>query len=132
MPTRHASCSCGQLRVTTEGEPVRISICHCHACQQRTGSVFGYQARWPRDQVEISGESREWVRHADDDGEERRFQFCPACGSTVYYLNAASPDLVAVAVGNFADGSFPPPTVSVWEDRRHPWVGLPSTITHHD
>ena len=52
--TRHAACSCGQLRVATEGDPVRISICHCHACQKRTGSAFGYQARWPRDQVEIS------------------------------------------------------------------------------
>ena len=26
MPTRDAACSCGQLRLTTDGEPVRISI----------------------------------------------------------------------------------------------------------
>ncbi|HEX9905358.1 MAG TPA: aldehyde-activating protein, partial [Propylenella sp.] len=36
MSTRRASCSCGQLSVTCEGEPVRISMCHCLACQRRT------------------------------------------------------------------------------------------------
>jgi hypothetical protein len=46
VSTRHAACSCEQLRLTVEGEPVRVSIiCHCLACQRRTGSVFGVQAR---------------------------------------------------------------------------------------
>ena len=26
--TRHAACSCGQLHLTIEGEPSRISMCH--------------------------------------------------------------------------------------------------------
>lgn len=36
MTTRQASCSCGQLRLTCAGEPVRISVCHCLECQRRT------------------------------------------------------------------------------------------------
>ena len=61
MTTRRASCSCGQLHLTCEGEPVRISMCHCLACQQRTGSVFGVQARFRRDQVTaIAGRSAEY------------------------------------------------------------------------
>ena len=63
MATREASCSCGQLRVTTEGEPVRVSVCHCRSCQQRTGSVFAAQARFPTADVSVSGEYREYVRH---------------------------------------------------------------------
>ena len=51
MTTRNAACSCGQLQATTSGDPVRISVCHCLACQRRTGSVFGMQARFPRAQV---------------------------------------------------------------------------------
>ncbi len=47
MVTREAHCSCGQLRLTCEGEPVRISICHCLECQRRTGSVFGTQRAFP-------------------------------------------------------------------------------------
>ena len=47
MTTRTATCSCGQLRLACEGEPVRISICHCLECQKRTGSIFGaMDAAW--------------------------------------------------------------------------------------
>jgi hypothetical protein len=52
---RIATCSCEQLKVTCTGEPVRISMCHCLACQRRTGSVFGVQARFPSDNVQIEG-----------------------------------------------------------------------------
>jgi hypothetical protein len=72
MPSRDAACSCGQLRLTADGDPVRISMCHCLACQRRTGS------------------------------------------------------------GVFADPTFPAPTVSVWEERRHPWLALPAAMEHHD
>ena len=33
-------------------------------------------------------------------------------------------------VGAFADPNFPSPRISVWEDRMHPWVGLPDGIEH--
>jgi hypothetical protein len=35
--------SCGQLTARVTGVPVRVSVCHCLACQRRTGSVFGAQ-----------------------------------------------------------------------------------------
>jgi hypothetical protein len=34
------------------------------------------------------------------------------------------PDLIAVAVGAFADPSFPAPSQAVWDERRHHWVTL--------
>ena len=39
---------------------------------------------------------------------------------------------VSVAVGAFADPSFPPPEDSVYESRRHPWVQLPESVTRYD
>jgi hypothetical protein len=112
-----------------EGDPVRVSVCHCLACQRRTGSAFGFQARWPRESVRIEGESREFVRSSDDGDEERRFHFCPHCGATVYYVT--EPESVAIPVGALADPDFPEPTVSVWESRRHPWVALPADAERH-
>lgn len=129
MVTREASCNCGQLRLVAEGEPLRISVCHCLACQRRTGSAFGVQARFPRDRVQISGESREYSRLSDA-GEQRTFNFCPECGATVYYGVASDPDLVAVPVGAFAAPDFPAPRISVWESRKHAWVTLPEAIEH--
>src|SRR5215203_562545 len=103
MPSRDAACNCGQLRLTAEGDPVRISMCHCLACQRRTGSAFSMQARFPTDRVRIQGRYTEYVRASDEDGEERRFRFCPDCGATVFYTTGGAPDLVAVAIGAFAD-----------------------------
>lgn len=121
---RQASCSCGQLRVAVEGEPVRISACHCLACQKRTGSAFGVQARYAREQVKIEGRASQYERIADS-GNALRFHFCPECGSTVYWEMSALPTFVAVAVGAFADPSFPAPAFSVYEARRHHWVDVP-------
>jgi hypothetical protein len=97
-------------------------MCHCLACQRRTGSAFGMQARFPRDRVRIEGSANEYVRISDE-GEPRAFNFCPECGSTVYYQT--DPELIAVPIGAFADPGFPPPKVSVYESRRHPWVTVP-------
>ncbi len=131
MTNRHASCSCGKLTVSTRGEPTRISICHCLACQRRTGSVFGVQARFPADAVIVEGRSKEYVRIGDEGG-SARFHFCPECGATVFYRPDALPDVVGIPVGAFADPAFPQPGVSVYEVRQHPWVGLPDGIEHLD
>jgi hypothetical protein len=127
MRERQAACSCRKLQVTVRGEPVRVSICHCHECQRRTGSVFAVQARFPRHLTTITGPSREFVR-VSDEGETRRFHFCPDCGSTVYYETGDAPDLIAVPVGMFGVSDFPRPEVSVWEAHRHSWVTLPPEI----
>lgn len=129
MDEREAACSCGQLHLTAEGDPVRVSICHCLACKRRTGSSFGYQARFPRDRIRVVGRFADYVR-VSDFGEERTFHFCPACGATVFYTAGAEPELVAVPVGAFADPAFPPPRVSVWESRRDSWVSVPDGIEH--
>ncbi|MBY8825055.1 GFA family protein [Sphingomonas colocasiae] len=132
MARRTATCGCGQLRLGCAGEPVRISICHCLECQKRTGSVFAVQARFATDTVTIAGRSSRWTR-VGDSGAAATFHFCPDCGSTVYWEPSAFPGFVSVAVGSFADPDFPPPRVSVYEERRHRWTlelaALP--LEHH-
>src|SRR4051812_22377975 len=82
MNTRTAACSCGQLSATVAEDPVRVSVCHCLACQRRTGSVFGAQARFRSEAVKIKGESRQYIR-VGDEGNAITFSFCPVCGATV-------------------------------------------------
>jgi hypothetical protein len=124
---REASCSCGQLRATVEGDPIRVSVCHCLACQRRTGSVFGAQARFDAEQVTVEGRQTDYLRISDD-GEERTFHFCPDCGATVFYDAPFMLGMVAIPVGAFADPLFPPPVRSIYEERRHAWVSLPDEI----
>ena len=129
MPEHHASCSCGQLRLIAHGDPIRVSMCHCLACQRRTGSTYGAQARFATADVEIAGTSTEYVRIGDE-GTRCRFHFCPTCGATVYYRLGDDESSTAVPVGAFADPAFPPPVFSVYEERRHPWVSVPEGAEH--
>jgi hypothetical protein len=125
--TRQAACSCGQLRLEVDGEPVRVSVCHCLACQRRTGSVFGAQARFVEEDVRIEGRHTDYTRISDD-GEARTFSFCPECGATVFFKLDSAPGFIAVPVGAFADSSFPPPVRSIYESRKHSWVVMPGSI----
>jgi hypothetical protein len=130
VTVRRASCRCGQLTATCSGEPARVSVCHCLACQQRSGSAFAAQARWLAEQVTIEGDSKSWTRIAES-GNAITYHFCPDCGSTVHYSGGNFPDLIAIPVGAFADPEFPAPKFSVWEARRHEWAAILGDDVEH-
>ena len=130
---REAACSCGRLRLTAAGEPFAVGICHCLACQRRTGSAFGMQAGYDAGQVTVTGRSVQYARTSDEaDRKVHVFHFCPECGSTVFYTEPDEPDLVVVMTGAFADPSFPAPTESGYTAGGHPWVELPAGIQRDD
>jgi len=121
MSPRTGTCACGQLRVTCKGDPVKISLCHCLECQRRTGSTYGIAAFFSRTDVVADGVFRTY-RRPSDSGFAVTFRFCADCGSTVFWEIERRPDAIAVAVGSFADPAFPPPSQSVYNERRHAWV----------
>jgi hypothetical protein len=129
MTARVASCSCGQLRATVTADPIRVSVCHCLACQRRTGSVFAAQARFPSHAVTIAGTAKEFVRTGDE-GTRCTFRFCPECGATVYYTLEGFDGAIVIPVGAFAEPTFPAPTFSVYEERKHSWVSMPVHMEH--
>ena len=131
MSSSTASCRCGQLSVEVSGDPVRISVCHCLACQKRTGSAFSTQARWPAECVEVEGESKSWTRTAES-GQTTTYHFCPQCGSTVYYGGGNYPELVAIPLGALDDPYIvDSPDYSVWERRKHDWLELTDPDIEH-
>ena len=106
-------------------------MCHCLACQRRTGSALGIQARFESKHVRVTGRYSDYVRTSDE-GQGRTFHFCPDCGATVFYTLSTVPDVVAVPIGAFAEPDFPPPTVSVFESRRHPWLAVNAAMEHQE
>jgi hypothetical protein len=126
MVSRTAACSCGQLSVQVEGEPRGVGVCHCLACQRRTGSVFAALASFSAP-FKVVGKATEYLR-VGDQGAQFLFRFCPVCGTTVFHTEVGYDKSVSVAVGAFADPQFSAPQVSVYDGRRHPWVVLPENI----
>lgn len=123
MTSRLASCACGQLQIRCPRQPDIVSLCHCLDCQRRTGSPFGVAAFFDVATTEIIGSSRTFQRDSDS-GFPIAFHFCGTCGSTVFWYPSRRPAAIAVAVGCFADPSFPTPTRSVYDKRQHGWVAM--------
>jgi len=127
---RTARCVCGSLRAVASGEPVRVNACHCIECQRRTGSVLHVGALFDKHAVRLEGPAKVFSRPGAS-GAQVRCHFCPDCGSTVAWYPERYPGLVGVAVGCFADPDYPAPTVSIWEQTMHPWLGLPDGVDRH-
>ena len=121
MPTRLATCACGQLTASCSDDPTSVSLCHCLQCQRRTGTAYGIAGFFQRENVTVAGERKAYIR-ASDSGYPVTFYFCPHCGSTVYWKPDRKPEMVAVAVGAFADPTFPAPSQAVYSEHRHRWV----------
>ena len=125
---RTASCSCGQLRVSVEGEPARVGICSCTQCQRRTGAAFAVGAFFPKTQIAAIDGTHKAFRRSSDAGRDVEYHFCPECGSSVFWYLDAAPQLTAVAVGCFTDPAFPPPARVIWAAHKLNWVEFPPGV----
>lgn len=102
-----ASCQCGKLKAEVPGPTMAVVACHCLACQKRSGSPFGEAAYYPHDQVQVSGEARQFRRATDAGGHFDQY-FCPSCGTTVYMRGTKNPDVTGIPIGLFDDARSGP------------------------
>jgi hypothetical protein len=49
-------CACGAIRFIAEGEPYRVSLCHCLTCRKQYGAPFGAFVIFPAARVTWSGD----------------------------------------------------------------------------
>jgi hypothetical protein len=131
MASRLATCACGMIRMTVEGEPNVVSMCHCQVCQRRTGSTYSVHAYFSGSNVKIEGSPKPYSRSADS-GRSVESHFCPDCGSTMFWGHPLQADQISIPVGLFADLSFPPPEVSIFMPHKHPWVIVPEGIPRYE
>ena len=108
MSQHHAKCHCGQVEIICNGEPNFVVMCHCEDCQRRTSSAFNLGAWFDKSKVDINGLTKTYSR-IEHDGIETTYHFCPDCGSSLYWDMRENTEMLAVAVGAFADPEFPLP-----------------------
>lgn len=109
MQTLTGGCLCGEVRITTSGQPYRVGICHCLDCRKHHGALFGASAIFPQEAVTIEGETHSYAgRH-----------FCPRCGSSVF---GRSEDEIEVHLGALDAPDQVKPTYELWTVRRESWL----------
>lgn len=77
-------CQCGAVRYKIEGEAAHNALCHCADCRASAGApVVGWLAV-KEDQFTLLAGSV--TTYHGKNGAER--QFCPVCGTGLFYRNA--------------------------------------------
>ena len=99
-----------------------VGACHCISCQKRTGSAFSVAVFFDEAQVTPSGPVGQYVRLGDS-GKPVQFNFCPTCGSSVFWRPAFRPGWVGVAIGCFDDKTLKPTQV-VYEHEKLDWASI--------
>ncbi|HEY0626171.1 MAG TPA: GFA family protein [Allosphingosinicella sp.] len=111
-------CHCGAVRYKVEGEPARAGLCHCRDCQGHTGAPVVGWAIFKQDQVEIEGALSTY-----ESSSEGRRQFCPRCGTSIFYLNdVIFPGLIDVQIATLDDPDAVQPKEQIQLADRIGWM----------
>ncbi|WP_084659754.1 GFA family protein [Vibrio sonorensis] len=75
-----ASCLCGAVSLTIEGEVRHVMHCHCSMCRKAHGSAFASYGLVEKDKVRVEGE--EYIQSFQSSKNTVR-TFCRLCGSNI-------------------------------------------------
>jgi len=120
-------CVCGAIRFTSMSDPQRVTVCHCLWCQRRTGSAFGTEVVFFKQDIVQSGTvTAAHYRHFSDvSGRWLDMYFCATCGTNLGFELEAVPDIRTLPAGIFdqADWIDPAriPTRQVFARSRRNW-----------
>ncbi len=121
------ACHCGAVTYQTSSDPVRMAQCHCNACRRITGTGHNVQAFFKSDQVEIKGKTSTHDSTSDK-GNKRTRHFCTTCGSRLFSENAATPQIIGIAVGSFDDSSWFKPQAILYTSEQSEWDSIDPEI----
>jgi hypothetical protein len=131
--TRTGGCMCGAVRYATEGQPLRVTLCHCTWCQRRTGTAFGTEVVFREERVRLSGSEPSRYRHiSDESGRWLEVYFCPRCGTNLGFTLEVFPGVRTVPAGTFDDSTWLDPRSvpfrHVFARTRRPWSDLSTHV----
>lgn len=122
MTQRTGQCLCGAISFTLASEPLASRVCWCRDCQHlaANGTV---NALVHTESLEVVGTLANYVKTADSGNQITR-QFCPSCGTHLFAMSSARPELRVVRAGNFENPSSIQPGMNIWTASAPAWACL--------
>ncbi|WP_091737024.1 GFA family protein [Phenylobacterium immobile] len=118
----NGGCHCGRVTYEAEVEMGRVVICHCDDCQTLTGSAFRVSIPARREQIQVTGETRVYIKLGES-GARRHQHFCPDCASHLFvHGEGDTADAWAIRWGGVRQRDQFAPTLQLWRRSAAPWV----------
>lgn len=117
-------CACGAIRYEISSEPISMLHCQCRHCQQKSGTGHGsYLTFTGRSSVTLNGTATHW-NVTGDLGTVKTRAFCPTCGSPVYMVFDAMPEIFIIHAASLDEpGRFRPQKV-MFTSSALPWDSM--------
>jgi hypothetical protein len=117
-------CFCGAVRYLLTAKPMFVHCCHCHDCQNQTGSAFVLNALIEANRVKLLKGKPQAVLMPTDSGRPHDIYRCAKCQTALWSDYGRRP-FRFVRVGTLDKPSKVPPDVHIFTRSKLPWVTLP-------
>lgn len=125
---RTGGCACGAIRYEISGEPVFSGNCYCRDCQRSSGTALASVFAVPKAAVKIlKGEARYFDVKADS-GKKLSRGFCATCGSPLFSLVEAMPDVIAIKASSLDDPGQFKPGMSIYTSSAPAWAPITENL----
>ena len=112
-------CHCGAIRYQATGEALTHALCHCTDCRRHAGAPMVGWTMYPQDSVTLTQGSPK-TYHSSEHG---RRQFCPDCGTGLFYTNAVVlPGIIDIQSATYDDPDVVPARLHIQVAERLRWM----------
>lgn len=138
MAIHAGGCLCGEVRFETDGEPQRVTICHCRFCQRATGSAYMVEPIFARDALRITrGTPAIYDQRSSGSGKMVHVHFCRTCGTKLFLTFERFATACGIYAGTFDDPDWfavaPSNAKHIFVDVARPETILPAEFpTFHE
>jgi len=130
-PFATGRCQCGAITFTVAEPPATMGQCHCKDCQRVSGTGHMSNARFRREDITISGETKTYAVTADSGNVNMR-HFCPTCGSRLLGENSGRPGFMNVTAGALDDHSWFAPQWVFYKKHQPAWDTTAEDVPCYD
>lgn len=122
-------CHCGSVRYEVKGEAITHALCHCSDCRRHAGAPMVGWAMFPQNMLTVTkGKTKTYESSAHG-----RREFCPDCGSGLFYRNAQTlPGIVDVQTGTLDEPDLLPARCHIQTAERIAWMSAVHTLPEFD
>ena len=113
-------CHCGAVRYTITAMPLAVNACHCGDCKRLAGGPFGVYLHVPKDTLQVASGTFDTFRRTGGSGNTIPIERCTDCGTRMWHLPEAAPDLVILCAGTLDDPSWAVPTSHIFTEEAAP------------
>lgn len=114
-------CACGAVRYEISADPLGGGLCHCRACQYRSGGGPATAIAFPRAAFRLTKGALREYKSVGDSGVEVGRLFCEACGTGISAANERVPEMIPISAGSLDDPNLFVPQAHVWTGSAPAW-----------